>query len=117
MTRPKANASVAMAPTTPELYSRLMLERRIGYPLYEPDPDPECRSTGVRVGDIGWVTPDGVFDFLFNITHGSPPLPGLELVARQHFRDGEHVLSDCVERTEDLSVIYSCVGKEVRSIF
>ena len=103
-----------MAPKRSELYLRLMLQHGHGYPLYEPDPDPGYRRTGVRVGDIGWVTPDGVFDFLFNVTHSCSPLPDIfEPEARQHFREGEHVLSEHVNQTEDSLVIYSCVGKEI----
>ena len=98
MTRPKVNASAVM-PKHSELYSRLMLQHRHGYPLYEPDPHPEYRRTGVRVGDIGWVTPDGAFDCLSNVIHSLPGTLGLE--AQQHFRYGEDLLSDHVTQTED----------------
>src|ERR1700760_2752692 len=55
VTLPKANASAAMPLKRSELYLRLMLQHGRGYPLYEPNPDPGHRRTGVRVGDIGWI--------------------------------------------------------------
>lgn len=54
-----------------EVYSRLLLAKRHGYPLYVPEPDdnlpPEYRSKGTSIGDVGIITPDGSFDFVFNI--------------------------------------------------
>ena len=89
-----------------------MLQHGHGYPLYTPDPDPGHSSTGVRVGDIGRVTSDGIFDFLFNVVHGPPPLPdNLELLVLQNFQDGDDVTSEHVKQTEDSLVIYSCIAK------
>ncbi|KIL56385.1 hypothetical protein M378DRAFT_524170 [Amanita muscaria Koide BX008] len=52
-------------------YTRAMLERLVGYPLYEPEPlsehSTEYLCNGVNVGDVGFVREDGAFDFLFNI--------------------------------------------------
>ena len=48
-----------------------MLRHRAGYPVYVPTPyrelPVEYRKRGIRIGDVGVFTPDGAFDFLFNI--------------------------------------------------
>jgi hypothetical protein len=52
------------------LYTRILLLKRIGYPLWFPEPSmyPSGYSgQGVSVGDVGLITYDGHFDFLFNI--------------------------------------------------
>jgi hypothetical protein len=42
-----------------------------GFPLHVPEPEEtlphEYRVQGVNIGDVGTVTPEGTFDFLFNI--------------------------------------------------
>ena len=48
-----------------------MLIHGAGYPLYIPTPSiglpPAHRKTGVRVGDVGVITANGAFEFLFNV--------------------------------------------------
>jgi hypothetical protein len=48
-----------------------LLPKRRGFPLWVPKPHEnlpeEYRKIGVNIGDVGIVTSDGVFDFLFNI--------------------------------------------------
>ncbi|KIL54629.1 hypothetical protein M378DRAFT_47069, partial [Amanita muscaria Koide BX008] len=53
-------------------YTRSMLKCLVGYPLYVPQPFCEFSEEvysrrGVCVGDVGIITKDGAFDFLFNI--------------------------------------------------
>ncbi|KAF7307777.1 hypothetical protein MKEN_01137800 [Mycena kentingensis (nom. inval.)] len=52
-------------------YSAQLLRQGRGFPLYEPSPQQNLpagyRDNGVSIGDVGRVTPDGIFDFLFNI--------------------------------------------------
>jgi hypothetical protein len=52
-------------------YCNQLLRRGRGFPLYVPEPHinlpAEYRRTGVTIGDVGRVTPEGVFDFFFNI--------------------------------------------------
>ncbi|KAK0447007.1 uncharacterized protein EV420DRAFT_1276391 [Desarmillaria tabescens] len=44
---------------------------RHGFPLWFPDPDsnlpPSYQATGTRVGDLGYITDDGAFAYLFNV--------------------------------------------------
>jgi hypothetical protein len=51
-------------------YTKLLLSKGHGLPLWIPEPDEnlpsEYRENGVRVGDVGIVTPGGGFDVLFN---------------------------------------------------
>ncbi|KAJ7898670.1 hypothetical protein B0H14DRAFT_3564451 [Mycena olivaceomarginata] len=53
------------------LYSRLLLTRGHGYPLFHPQPFDdlplEARKNGTEIGDVGVVTSDGSFDPIFNI--------------------------------------------------
>jgi hypothetical protein len=51
-------------------YARFLLPKSIGYPLWFPEPSnypPEYQRKGIGVGDLGYITFDGHFDFLFNI--------------------------------------------------
>ncbi|KAJ7438710.1 hypothetical protein B0H11DRAFT_576363 [Mycena galericulata] len=93
------------------LYSRLLLPKGHGYPLFHPQPFDdlplESRRTGTEIGDVGIVTSDGSFDVLFNICRtaddpmnrfGVPgdfeqiPLgPGDIAPRAQYHRPGSHV--------------------------
>jgi hypothetical protein len=61
-----------MAPAS-QVYSRLLLPYAHGVPLWKPEPDsdlpPEYLETGILVGDVGILTPEGGFDYLFNICY------------------------------------------------
>ncbi|KAJ7654128.1 hypothetical protein DFH06DRAFT_1093141 [Mycena polygramma] len=54
-----------------EIYHRQMLFQKRGFPLYVPEPEislpAEYQRRGVAIGDVGSVTPEGTFDFFFNI--------------------------------------------------
>ncbi|KAJ7844150.1 hypothetical protein B0H14DRAFT_2358780 [Mycena olivaceomarginata] len=54
-----------------QLYTRLLLPKRHGYPLFHPQPFDdlplESRHIGTEIGDVGVVTVDGSFDVIFNI--------------------------------------------------
>ncbi|KAF7354579.1 Ribonuclease III [Mycena sanguinolenta] len=53
------------------LYSRLLLAKGHGYPLFHPQPYDdlplEARKGGTEIGDVGIITSDGSFDPIFNI--------------------------------------------------
>jgi hypothetical protein len=57
--------------TDSENYARCLLPKGHGYPLWVPKPPDnlpqEYRDRGVDVGDVGIVTSNGIFDFLFSI--------------------------------------------------
>lgn len=38
-----------------------------GYPLLRPQSEEYCR-TGIRIGDVGVLRPDGFFNYLFNVS-------------------------------------------------
>ncbi|KAF8145794.1 caspase domain-containing protein [Mycena galopus ATCC 62051] len=53
------------------LYTRLLLPKGHGYPLFHPQPYEdlplEARRVGIEIGDVGVLTSDGSFDVIFNI--------------------------------------------------
>ncbi|KAJ6526914.1 hypothetical protein DFH09DRAFT_164603, partial [Mycena vulgaris] len=63
--------SVNFKMSASELYSRLLLPQKQGYPLFFPQPYdtlPEtARRTGTEIGDVGVVNMYGAFDPIFNI--------------------------------------------------
>jgi hypothetical protein len=58
-------------PSSQETYVKMLLPRCHGYPLWFPEPDnnlPDAyRTQGIRVGDLGYVSDSGGFEYLFNI--------------------------------------------------
>ena len=119
-----------MIPKDSEVYLRLMLKHRHGYPLYRPEPNRglpiEYRKKGVRIGDVGRITPDGSFDFLFNIDSSqansvNPPIlprdfetiPPIGIISNDYFQPGEHLLSDHVKQTRDALVLSFVIRDEV----
>ncbi|KIL56457.1 hypothetical protein M378DRAFT_468977 [Amanita muscaria Koide BX008] len=106
-----------------ERYIRSMLECNEGYPLYEPEPEPN--QEGVGIGDVGLVTEDGGFDFLFNVC---PPadistnpaelpddfemLRSPEILVKTHFQSEARLFSNGVKRTEEPDIKYTCSGPE-----
>ncbi|KAJ7211418.1 hypothetical protein GGX14DRAFT_93384, partial [Mycena pura] len=54
-----------------EVYRNQLLRQKRGFPLYVPGPQrnlpAEYQLRGLSIGDVGRVTPEGGFDFFFNI--------------------------------------------------
>jgi hypothetical protein len=52
-------------------YSRLLLSKKHGFPLWGPELESgsskEHQKTGVTIGDLGFITSDGAFSFFFNV--------------------------------------------------
>jgi hypothetical protein len=67
---PSSSFTTEMCQNDGEVYARLLLPKRRGFPLWIPQPHrnlpPEYRRNGVSFGDVGIITSEGVFDFLFN---------------------------------------------------
>ncbi|KAF8336673.1 hypothetical protein F5887DRAFT_987264 [Amanita rubescens] len=65
------------AHTRSHVYSLEMMIHGAGYPLYMPTPSRGLsagyRKKGVRVGDVGIITANGAFDFLFNACKHNDP--------------------------------------------
>ncbi|KAJ7817996.1 hypothetical protein B0H14DRAFT_2840790 [Mycena olivaceomarginata] len=57
--------------TPSESYCRQLMRQHRGHPLYVPGPPVNLpaayRREGVAIGDVGRITPEGEFDFFFNI--------------------------------------------------
>jgi hypothetical protein len=87
-----------------ETYVKMLLPHCHGYPLWIPEPDDNLpnayRIQGVRVGDLGYVSDSGGFEYLFNILEPadheinldrtpdgfeqlSPPLKAKEITSRK----------------------------------
>jgi hypothetical protein len=58
-----------------EVYTRLLLPKGHGCPIWCPEPDENLslayREGGIRIGHVGRIVPDGGFDPLFNICFGA----------------------------------------------
>jgi hypothetical protein len=58
---------------TSEIYAKLLLPKRLGYPLWYPDLPldqnlPQAyRKDGICIGDVGKITGEGAFEFKFNV--------------------------------------------------
>ncbi|TFK33543.1 hypothetical protein BDQ12DRAFT_578761, partial [Crucibulum laeve] len=54
-----------------QIYVEHMLAAQFGYPLWNPMPSSSLplayQKEGLSIGDFGILTPDGSFDFIFNI--------------------------------------------------
>jgi len=54
-----------------DVYARQLFPKRFGIPLFIPEPydnlPPDYRDQGATIGDVGTVTSDGSFSFVFNI--------------------------------------------------
>ncbi|KAJ7227452.1 hypothetical protein GGX14DRAFT_419634 [Mycena pura] len=70
-TTPSSQDSPGYIYSESELYCHQLLRQKRGFPLYDPKPratlPQEYRRTGIAIGDVGRVTPEGGFDFFFNI--------------------------------------------------
>ncbi|KAJ7476138.1 hypothetical protein FB451DRAFT_268229 [Mycena latifolia] len=114
-----------------EIYCQRLLYQKRGFPLYMPDPQKnlpaEYRTSGVRIGHVGRVTPEGAFDPFFNIyysaehpinSRGVPenfvPLPMYreEDVFPVDRKPGDYVSTPSVQESDLLSSASQFLGRE-----
>ncbi|PFH47984.1 hypothetical protein AMATHDRAFT_150842 [Amanita thiersii Skay4041] len=94
-----------------------MLHQKLGYPLYMPEPDRNLpiayRMNGISIGDVGRITPDGAFDFLFNIcSPADDPMNPSVLPEKFEFFTGFDVSTQELfgPETDILSQNVTCIG-------
>lgn len=60
-----------MAQVDSAVYARQLLPKNLGYPLWFPEPfddlPVEYKGRGVSIGDVGIITENGAFDYIFSI--------------------------------------------------
>ncbi|KAJ7136669.1 hypothetical protein C8R44DRAFT_361021 [Mycena epipterygia] len=68
---PIMDSTVAEVHPDSHVYCSHLQWKGRGFPLYDPQPQPnlpeEYRRRGISIGDVGSVTPEGIFDFYFNV--------------------------------------------------
>ncbi|KAF8695227.1 hypothetical protein AX14_001856, partial [Amanita brunnescens Koide BX004] len=110
------------------IYSFEMLTHRAGYPLYMPTPlgglPTAYRKKGIGVGDVGVITANGAFDFLFNACESDQSInpdvlpDGFGLLkarirTSEKFGPGECLPSDQVREISDGSLsAFHCLATE-----
>ncbi|KAJ7458914.1 hypothetical protein FB451DRAFT_1372119 [Mycena latifolia] len=112
-------------------YCAQLLRRGRGFPVYVPEPQrnlpQEYQRQGVTIGDVGRVTPEGIFDFFFNIyldadnpinadnvPEGFSPLEryvSRDVISRK-FGPGSHVSTPSVQKRdlEPSSIMFAGVN-------
>ena len=113
-------------PKDNEIYERLLRRKGRGFALYIPQPNRRLpiayRRVGIRIGDVGVITPDGGFNFLFNICvpHDDPANPPIlpqgfsplqpaltdvDVVEFSQYNPGSYLASTSIEKKESDSNI------------
>jgi hypothetical protein len=111
-------------PKDNEIYERLLRRKQRGFALYIPEPNQRLpiayQKIGIYIGDVGIITPDGGFSFLFNICvpHDhpinprilpedffplQPTLTDVDVVEFPRFKAGSYLASAAIEKKESES--------------
>jgi hypothetical protein len=102
-----------------EIYCSLLLRQKRGFPLYVPGPQINLPAPyqrhGVGIGDVGSITPEGIFDFFFNVflppehpinANHTPvdfsPMPSYEAIDVFHlnYDPGNYVATSTVQKRD-----------------
>jgi hypothetical protein len=63
-----------MVKSSQQVYVEQLMPRVAGYPLWNPEPPEslpsEVKEVGIVPGDVGYLTPDGDFFYLFHVFSG-----------------------------------------------
>jgi hypothetical protein len=118
-------------PKDNEIYERLLRRKGRGFALYVPQPNRQLpvayQRMGVRIGDVGVITRDGGFSFLFNIcvprdhpinphilpegfSPLQPTLTDLDIAQFSRFNSGSYLASALMEKKESDSNV-KCVAR------
>jgi len=122
-------------PKDNEIYERLLRRKGRGFALYVPEPNKRLpmayQKKGINIGDVGIITPDGGFSFLFNICVPredpinprilpedfsllQPTLADVDVVEFPRFKPGSYLTSASIEKKESESNT-RCVAPSFKS--
>ena len=111
-------------PKDNEIYERLLRRKGRGFALYIPEPNKRLpiayQKIGIHIGDVGFITPDGGFSFLFNICVPQdhpinppilpedfrplqPKLTYVDVIEFPRFKSGSYLASASIEKKESES--------------
>ena len=111
-------------PKDNEIYERLLQGKGRGFALYVPEPNMHLphayQKIGINIGDVGFITPDGAFSFLFNICVPrddpinprilpedfsllQPMLTDFDVAKFPRFKSGSYLASASIEKKESES--------------
>ncbi|KAK2462845.1 hypothetical protein APHAL10511_005043 [Amanita phalloides] len=110
-------------------YMRLQQCHQLGHPLYLPGPNLSLslsyRKKGIRVGDVGRITRDGAFDFLFNaclpadhpanpsvLPDGYQPIENVELLKLPLYDPTSNLMSDGIKHISAIPETFHCKASE-----
>jgi len=122
-------------PKDNEIYERLLRRKGRGFALYIPQPNRRLpiayRRVGICIGDVGVITPDGGFNFLFNICvpHDDPANPSIlpqgfsplqpaltdvDVVEFSQYSPGSYLASTSIEKKESDSNVKCVTQNQLR---
>ena len=105
-----------------EVYETLLSPKGRGFALWIPEPNKNLpvpyQRTGIQIGDVGIIRPDGSFSFIFNICVPRdnpinprslpedfvpihPPIDPIDIHTVDAFNPGSYLASTSIEKSED----------------
>jgi len=93
----------AAAESVSDAYARILFSKKLGYPLWIPEPSNYTREyeiEGARIGDVGVISFDGQFDFLFNVC--LPPDHPVNTLAPPDFEPLDELREGDVRTTREI---------------
>ena len=105
-----------------KIYETLLTQNKRGYALWIPEPNKNLpvpyQRKGIQIGDVGIITPDGSFSFIFNIcvprndpinpqslpedfSPIHPPIDPIDIRKLAVFKEGSYLASASIEKSQD----------------